>query len=59
MSRRDVKERNDAIQERIDLGYTPQQAVRAQLLQEKRRAKLMRKYKRKLKEVAYEDSYER
>lgn len=58
MARKNLREREEAIQERIELGYTAQQAIKAQLLQEKKRSKLMRKYKRKLREVRYEHTYE-
>lgn len=58
MTRKEKRERDDAIQERIELGYTQRQAEKAQLAHEKLVIKVLRKYRRRCqKEVSeYADS---
>lgn len=61
MTRKEKRERKDAIQERIELGYTPRQAEKAQLAHEKLVRKVLRKYRRKcqqreVSEYAYSQS---
>ena len=58
MTRKEKREREDAIQERIELGYTPGQAEKAQLAHEKLVRKVLRKYMRKSQqEVQDETTY--
>lgn len=57
MTRREKRERKEAIQERIELGYTPSQAEKAQTAQEKLRHRVLRRYRRRCQqEVQDEDS---
>ena len=58
MTRKEKREREDAIQERIELGYTPRQAEKAQTAHENLVRKVLRKYRRRCQQEVQDENRE-
>lgn len=58
MTRKEKREREDAIHERIELGYTPRQAEKAQLAHEKLVRKVLRRYRHRCQQEVQDENRE-